>query len=93
VYQALFFAKRLHATDLSSLNSWPYGEKCTSLRVSFLGKLGTGLRFREKKVGGADYSRAALRLIARKSLDMPVKGSKFGKAHEITRIRGYHCDT
>ena len=48
VYQALLFAKRLHATNLSSLNSWPYGEKCTSLRVSFLGKLGTGLRFWEK---------------------------------------------
>jgi hypothetical protein len=48
VYQALLFAKRLHATNLSSLNSWPYGEKCTSLRVSFLGNLGTGLCFWEK---------------------------------------------
>jgi hypothetical protein len=37
VYQALLFAKRLHATNLSSLNSWPYGEKCTSLRVSSWG--------------------------------------------------------
>jgi hypothetical protein len=42
------FTKRLDATNLSSLNSWPYGDKCTSLRVCLLRKLGTGLRFWEK---------------------------------------------
>jgi hypothetical protein len=47
----------------------------------------------EPGVGGADDSRAAVRLIARKSLDLPVKGSKFGKVYEIARIRGYHCDS
>ena len=44
-------------------------------------------------IGTSIAPASLLRLIARKSLDLPVKGSKFGKAHEIARIRGYHCDS
>jgi len=32
-------------------------------------------------------------LNARKSLDMPMKGSKFAKTHEIAWICGYHCNS
>ncbi len=31
--------------------------------------------------------------IAMESLCLPLKGPKLGKAHEVTGIRGYNCDS